>query len=331
MNRMDPLSVVRAHLLEARPPEERWLIRELWGHSDVGILGGSPKSCKTWFAVDMALSVASGTPCLGRFDVERRSPSLIYLAEDDLSMVRSRIDCLCRHRGIDVARLDLHVITDPCLRLDLSLDQKRLSDAVEGLRPGLLLLDPLIRLHRLDENSASEISGLLSFFRELQRRFDCAVLLVHHTGKRQRAQPGQSLRGSSDLHAFGDSNAYLARRENRLVLTLEHRAARAPDPLMMELVSDPEGACVHLEVRDSGDVPDPFGPPSIEKGVLGVLSGSGAALSRTEIRKMLRVNNQRLGGVLDELQKDGRIVKREDGWEIALREATERDQRLLFS
>lgn len=64
------------------------------------------------------------------------------------------------------------------------------------------------RLHRLDEYSAQQISGLLSFLRELQCTFDCALLVVHHTSKKRRGRPGQALRGSSDLHAFGDSDAY---------------------------------------------------------------------------------------------------------------------------
>ena len=47
----------------------------------------------------------------------------------------------------------------------------------------------------------------------MQRTYHTAIALVHHASKKHRAQPGQALRGSSDLHAFGDSNAYLARRK----------------------------------------------------------------------------------------------------------------------
>lgn len=324
-----PLCVLRASMIDARPPAERWLIRDIWGHAAVGILGGAPKSCKTWLAIDMALSVSSGTPCLGRFDVEKQGPALVYLAEDDLSTVRSRIDCLCLHRGIDIRSLELHVIAEPSLRLDLAPDQIRLAAAMEELRPKLLLLDPLIRIHRLDENSATEISGLLSFFRELQRRFDCAVLLVHHASKKQRAQPGQSLRGSSDLHAFGDSNAYLARQNDRLVLTLEHRAARAPAPLILELASDPDGASVHLEVRDAQISSSPPEPSSLADGVIRVLAGSAAPVPRNEIRKQLRVNNQRLGAILENLQDRGDIERIENGWRM-LRPKIQSGQRLLF-
>ena len=54
---------------------------------------------------------------------------------------------------------------------------------MQQLRPRLLILDPLIRLHRLEENAAPQIAALLSYLRELQREFHLAVLLVHHARK----------------------------------------------------------------------------------------------------------------------------------------------------
>ncbi|MBI1960593.1 MAG: AAA family ATPase [Candidatus Rokubacteria bacterium] len=42
----------------------------------------------------------------------------------------------------------------------------------------MLILDPLIRLHRADENSAPEMAGILDGLRALARATDCAVLLV---------------------------------------------------------------------------------------------------------------------------------------------------------
>ena len=90
----------------------------------------------------------------------------------------------------------------------------------------VLILDPLIRLHRLDENDASQIAALLSYLRQLQRAFQLAVLLVHHARKDANAtRPGQALRGASELHGWGDSNLYMRRRGARLTLSTEHRAA----------------------------------------------------------------------------------------------------------
>lgn len=307
--RLFPVS--RVHELESQALEQKWLIDSIWARSAVGIIGGAPKCRKSWFGLDMALSVASATPCLDQFDVHCKGTVLIYLAEDALSSVRSRIAALCLHREIDIQKIDLYVITAPTLRLDLKADQQRLNSTLEELRPSLLLLDPLVRLHRLDENSSSDISGLLGFLRELQRRYNTAIVLVHHASKKQHAQPGQALRGSSDLHAFGDSNAYLARKNNRLILTLEHRAAKAPDPIELELRSSDDNAATHLHIL-SLLKNDPN--LDLRQRLIVLLKHETSPLRRNTLRERLKVNNQRLGQTLLQLQKQGFILQTENGW-----------------
>lgn len=303
--------------LEQETPQERWLIEEIWTRSAVGLIGGSPKVGKSWLGLDLAVSVASGTPALDRFHVDDPGTALVYLAEDGLAQVRSRIESLCCHRGLDIETLDLKVITAPLLRLDTGIDQDRLRVLVDKLRPKLLLLDPLVRLHSLDENSSQDIAYLLSYFRDLQRSFDTAVILAHHTSKKTRSQPGQSLRGSSDLHAFGDSNAYLSKKAERTILTLEHRSAKALAPISLELISD--GKKTHLEVLEIQDRDhDPGGAePLLDGRVLAMLERVENPLSRTEMRSRLRVNNQRLGDALNLLETQGKIVRNADGWSAA--------------
>ncbi|MGH9391038.1 MAG: AAA family ATPase, partial [Vicinamibacteria bacterium] len=146
--------VLRASQIPREAQVRRWLIEHLWGASAVGIIGGNPKCCKSWLALEMAVSVATGSKCLGRYEVLDRGPALIYLAEDSLPMLRERLSSLSRYHGVELSALDLDVITAPAIRLDLARDQVRLEKTVRSLRPRLLVLDPLVRLHRLDENSA---------------------------------------------------------------------------------------------------------------------------------------------------------------------------------
>jgi len=311
----EALPVQLAGQLKAAAAGQRWLIRSLWGRSAVGILGGPPKSCKSYLGLELATSVATGIPALGCFSVDRRGPALIYLAEDSLPLIRSRLEAICDFRGCDIRQLDIHVICMPVLRLDLQRDQQRLTKTISDIRPRLLLLDPLVRLHRLDENSSTEISGLLGFLRELQRQFDLAIILVHHASKKQRAHPGLSLRGSGDLWAFGDSNAYLSRKNDHLMLTLEHRAAQPPDPIALQLVSCTDGSATHLEVcspvSKPGDEPVP-----LQKRVLELLSTADGPMPRTTIRADLRVNNNRLGDTLAKMQRNGLLSRTAQGWSL---------------
>ena len=95
--------------------------------------------------------------------------------------MRERIEEMTRHRGLDLGHVEIYAITVPVLRLDRTRDRTRLWETARQLRPKLLLLDPLVRLHGIDENHAGEVAELLAYFRSLQRQLDLSVLLVHHT------------------------------------------------------------------------------------------------------------------------------------------------------
>ena len=112
------LPVVRVGEIKSEESAQRWLVEGLWGASSVGVIGGAPKCAKTWLGLDMALSVATGTACLGKYAVPQPGPVLVYLAEDALPVVRERVAGMARHRGLDLAGVDIHVITAPTLRLD---------------------------------------------------------------------------------------------------------------------------------------------------------------------------------------------------------------------
>jgi hypothetical protein len=314
------LPVVRVGEIESEPSGQRWLVEELWGTSAVGVIGGAPKCAKTWLGLDMALSVATGTACLGRYAVPEPGPVLVYLAEDALPVVRERIEGMARHRGIDLARVELHVITAPVLRLDRGPDRARLWETTRRLRPRLLVLDPLVRLHSIDENHAGEVAELLAYFRGLQRQLDLAVLLVHHTRKNAAGgvAAGTGLRGSSDIHAFGDSNLYLRRSQEHLVLSSEHRAAPASASVNLELVTT-HAHTTHLEVvseLEGGSAKLVVGgrQRGLEDRVLDLL-GQGATLTRAKLRDSLGVKNERLGEALESLERAGRLGRVPGGWQ----------------
>jgi RecA-family ATPase len=314
------LPVVRVGDISSEPSTQRWLVEELWGTSSVGVIGGAPKCTKTWLGLDMALSVATGTACLGRYAVPQPGPVLVYLAEDALPVVRERIEGMARHRGLELASVDIHVITAPVLRLDRDRDRTRLRETTRRLRPRLLVLDPLVRLHGIDENHAGEVAELLAYFRSLQRQFDLSVLLVHHTRKNAAGgvAAGQGLRGSSDIHAFGDSNLYLRRTREHLVLSSEHRAAPAAASVYLELVATDEKT-THLEVvgelrGGSAKLTSDGKQRSLEERVLDFLTG-GATVTRTKLRDSLGVNNERLGEALESLERAGRLGRTPAGWQ----------------
>jgi hypothetical protein len=188
---------------------------------------------------------------------------------------------------------------------------------VERAQPRLLVLDPFVRLHRIDENISREVAPLLAYLRELQRCYDLAVILVHHAKKGGgNTRAGQALRGSSEFHAWGDSNLYMRRSNQDLTLTIEHRAARAPNPIALELFQS--GDALALRPRSASA---PIPEASLDARITQALESAGRPMSTTELRDMCRVRNATLHERLAAMTGAGLLLRDARGYCLANRPA----------
>jgi AAA domain len=311
------LPVQPAYQLPVRTEAQRWLVTGLWLEQAVGVLGGEPKCCKSFLALDIAVSVSSGTACLRQFPVPTAGRVLLYAAEDALHIVRRRLEGICAAAQVSFEDLDVQVITAPTVRLDVQADRERLEKTVETLKPRLLVLDPFVRLHRIDENASGEVAPLLAYLRELQRRHTLSVLVVHHAKKGgARIRAGQALRGSSEFHAWGDSNLYLRRMENQLSLTVEHRAAPSMPPIDLELAQ--RGDSLALETRAAAQpVPAPPLPTSVDERIINALRDADHPLSAAKLRARCSVRKATFYARLEELTRAGQLVRLPEGYCLA--------------
>jgi hypothetical protein len=308
---MRQLPIAPAWRLADRDPELRWLVTHLWSQDAVGIVGGEPKCCKSFLALDLAVAVAAGVPCLRRFAVPNPGRVLLYAAEDAHPIVRRRLEGIAAASGVALRDLDIQVITAPTLRLDLPADRIALQEAVARLQPKLLILDPFVRLHRIDENASGEVAPLLAYLRELQRRHNLAVLVVHHAKKGAgNVRAGQALRGSSEFHAWGDSNLYLRRDGDALTLVIEHRAAPALKPMKVELVAAGEALALQLVERSETELPV---SSSLDERITAALAAAASPIPFAELRSNCRVRAATLYERLAALAASGRIVRSGDG------------------
>ena len=164
---------------------------------------GRPKLGKSLlFSVDLATSVARGDDFLGEPTIQ--GPALIVSAEDALPLVADR---LLTRLGGDVDAPVRVVPVDGSLPQRLRLDDPTsfaaLAALVEAERPRLIVLDPLVELHRRDENSADETSALMRPLRQLAHESGAGVVLIHHANKHGE-DPVRSARGSSAIPAGAD-------------------------------------------------------------------------------------------------------------------------------
>jgi hypothetical protein len=315
---MTTLPVLRAHQLRNVPEDKKWLIKDLWSVEAVGIIGGEPKSCKSFLALSIAVAVTSGKPCLQHFQVNQTGRVLLYAAEDASHIVRDRLDRICAFQGIQLRDLDLWVITAPAIHLDVKSKRLELLETVEKLKPSLLILDPFVRLHTgIDENLSAAVAPILSSLRSIQKRFHCAVIIVHHARKgAAHIRGGQALRGSSEFHAWGDSNLFLRRKNDQLLLDIEHRSQKGQNaiPLMLDVKEH------SLALIPSSDIQDNHTALSKKQDytdrVLQSLRASKSPLRIRQIRDQCHIRTATLSEILKALVNSNKILKTKHGWAI---------------
>jgi hypothetical protein len=241
---------------------------------------------------------------------------LLFPAEDSLAVVRQRLEGIAVVAQVPFASLPVHVITAPTLRLDTATDRERLAHTVQQQRPILLILDPLIRLHRVDENDATQIAALLSYLRQIQRQFQLAVMVVHHARKDSNgSRPGQALRGSSELHGWGDSNLYMRRKGSQLTLCTEHRAAPSRDHIPLQLTEAGSTVALTVVPRPVAELDAPSGP--IER-VRQVLTQLHEPAPVHQLQKLCGLRTATVCSALSELTTLGVVVRHTRGYQLKL-------------
>jgi len=149
---------------------------------------------------------------------------------------------------------------------------------------------------------------------ELQRQFALAVMLVHHARKDAHAsRPGQALRGSSELHGWGDSNLYMRRRGAQLTLSTEHRAAPGQDDIPLQLT--PAGAALALAVVAAVPTQAETSPTPAQR-VRQALGELSQPASLRHLRRLCGMRTAVLCSALAELSALGEVVRDPSGYQL---------------
>lgn len=189
--------------LEQRPLPE-FLVADMIPAQGLSCVFAPPASGKSFFALGLALAVATGLPFLGR-TVQRGG--VIFVASEGTAGLGARIAAwkhAHEHRGAAGVQFYLDA-----LRL---LERPSVDAFIDGVlqlpvRPTLITVDTLSdALAGQDENSAETMSGAVMALRVIRRETGAGIQLVHHTGK-----SGEFERGSGVLRASMDVMVRLKR------------------------------------------------------------------------------------------------------------------------
>lgn len=215
--------------IESYSPAQ-WIIKKWIPSRGLTMVYGAPASGKTFVVIDMLLSICTGQPCWFR---NRIHPGgVIYLCGEGYEGLRKRLKVWKQERGVD--SLGRFAIARSALDLDKLQGLKYAVEQIQsvGFKPALIAIDTLNRFYSGDENDAQQIRGFLESCSELERVFECAVMVIHHTGVSESAK--ERARGSSALKGGVDTEI-LVTKEDDGYITLKQTKQKDDVPEEMQI------------------------------------------------------------------------------------------------
>ena len=209
---MDKLRVIFGDQLSEtyEPPNE--LIENLLVLSSLAVIYGDSNSGKTFFALSLALAVATGEKCYGR----KVDPGLVlYLASEAPGSIRSRMQALKKHFNCDLKRLAM--VPVPLNFYSGDNDAADVFELVKAIKASrgepvrLIVGDTLARMSAgANENSGEDMGPVMARFDRLAQATGAAVVIIHHSGKDQ----ARGARGWSGIRAHIDTEIEVVEKDD---------------------------------------------------------------------------------------------------------------------
>lgn len=165
------------------PEPVEWLVPGIFARKGISIMGGLQATSKTWMALDLALSVAGGTPWLNKF--RTCQSKVLYIEQERFKgETQRRLVQLLRGRGADPASLDsLEVVTGTAFKLNQLQSAAELSELLKEAAPELVIVDSFSTFHSVNENSKVELQPVMEAIKVLREAHSCAFVFIDHEGK----------------------------------------------------------------------------------------------------------------------------------------------------
>lgn len=180
-----------------------WLIKPFFYLDSTVCIFGPPKQFKTFVALDMALSIATGLPFMGKWEV-RRPGMVIYVAGEGVFGVSHRVRAWALSKGIPDEEFTTENV--PFYRTkgsipisdggadEMARQCQELSDQA-GLPINAIIIDTVAR--NFGSGNESDTKDMNQFINrcdtDIKERFGCCTVLVHHTGHNERDRPRGSM------------------------------------------------------------------------------------------------------------------------------------------
>lgn len=222
-----------------------WLIEGLIPSETLTLLHGYSGLGKSWLTLSLAIEVGKPIGKEGLWlNRGAKKGRVLYLDEESHpKLLKYRYKKLLKGQGLTAEEVDISFMT----MQGFKLDQRASVDALKGLlvelQPSLVIMDPFLALHTLNENSSSDMGKLRAIFKEIIHDCHVAFVVIDHENRPGLAEKtaAQRLRGSSEKSAVADVQLSLVELDG--ILTLEQAKARYGmkiQPLELKIVDTTE-------------------------------------------------------------------------------------------
>jgi hypothetical protein len=201
------------------PPPRRWLLGNQFCRKFLSGLVAPGSTGKSALRLAQCLSLATGRELTDQHVFTRGRVILVSLEDDQEEMQRRILAARLHHKvTLDDVKGWLFYATPKGIKLaeikngsrQIGMLEKSLRKSIERRRPDLLVLDPYVKLHALEENSNDAMDFVCDLLVQLAIEYDIAVDAPHHTKK------GQLTPGDAD----SGRGASATRDAGRLIYTL---------------------------------------------------------------------------------------------------------------
>lgn len=296
-----------SQLIQLPPPE--YLIEGILPKASLSWLYGAPGSAKSFLAVDIAGSLATGQAWHGHDVIATK---VLYIAAESPAGLGRRIHAWALHHGVEPDELDQHLYWHPgALNLHDYGAIAALEETVVELNIGLVIADTLARCTvGADENSAKDMGQVIHNASRLIAA-GAAVLPLHHTGKDE----SRGGRGSSALKGAVDAELELSKLADgtRVLTNPKQKDAEEADRLTFSLTPVGDSAVL---TRNAG-IPAAFRPTTLMERVSAYLALTpDQPHSKRDVRSEVTGNNGYIDKALDRLELEGHVVREAKGYRL---------------
>lgn len=220
------------------------IVDNLWPEGSLGFIASPPKKGKTWLALSLALSVATGQQFLARYTVTRPRRVLYIALEGHRGSLKTRIGCLARGMGIDpdgdIPNLDL-TYKPRGINIASPAWANHVVDAADSIKAELVIVDVLRAAALIKENAQEDFAALRSNLAPLLEDGRSLAFLHHFTKLSETSKertPAERMSGSGAMYGALDVGVFITGAENgarKLRIDYDGRDIAMPDPIGVEL------------------------------------------------------------------------------------------------